>query len=146
MKCQSNFFLCSTRHCWGSPDWCHWPHEHCTAVFPQANATQQLLRDPLLPSGACQQHISPTLQPPWCGVLHQSPWTYSWTSQTRYSGLGATSFPRQAQALCSEQFTALSSWNLPWKETVQSVQAVWSESLWEPVWVTNKVISQSHRR
>lgn len=34
MKCQSNFFLCSTCHCWRSPDWHHmsmgWaqPHSH----------------------------------------------------------------------------------------------------------------------
>lgn len=39
-----------------------------TATFPQAHAAQQLLRDPLLPRGVCQQHTLPTLQPPWSGV------------------------------------------------------------------------------
>lgn len=44
MKCQSNFFLCSTQHCWGCPDWCHWPYEHGqwhrvgTVMFPQVHA------------------------------------------------------------------------------------------------------------
>lgn len=167
MKCQSNFFLCSTRHCWGSPNWCLWPYEPGqwhgagTAALPQAHAMQQHLSTATEgPSAAqgCLPAAHPShLQPPWCGVLHQSqawsypcPQTYSWRSQTRHPGLSPSSFPKQAQALCSEQLThsfILMKSSLRGNYKIPPGSLIWAWlSLWESVWVVNKVISQSHSR